>query len=143
MRVVFDSNVIVSALVSSTGPSAQLIALVQSGTSDLLISEEIVAEYRRVITYPKVVQRLAENIHEAQALIEQLWSIGLRIRPANGIRVVEADSTDDKFIACALSGKARYIVSSDNHLLELRSYQGIHILKPCELLNLLTGQSSR
>lgn len=91
--------------------------------------------------YPKVIQRLAGNIHEAQALVEQIWSFGLRILPATGIKVVEADSTDDKFIACAVSGTAQYIVSSDNHLLELGSYQGIQILKPYELLNLLTGQS--
>jgi putative PIN family toxin of toxin-antitoxin system len=111
--------------------------MVQSGTLDLLISEGILAEYRRVILYPKVLQRLAGNIQAAQALVEQMWSIGIRVQPANRIRIVEADSTDDKFIACAISGPARYIASSDNHLLALGSYRGIQVVKPHELLHLL------
>jgi putative PIN family toxin of toxin-antitoxin system len=137
VRVVFDSNVVVSFLVTPSEPSAQLIALVRSGALELLVSEEIVEEYHRVIMYPKVVHRLAGEIQEAQPLVEQIVSIGIRIQSATGVRVVEADATDDKFIACAISGHARYIVSSDKHRVKLESYQGIRILKPYELLRLL------
>ncbi len=47
---------------------------------------------------------------------------------------VSPDPDDDKFLACALEGQADYIVTGDPHLLNLKQYHGINILKPYEFL---------
>lgn len=51
------------------------------------------------------------------------------------IKVVKDDPDDNKFIECAVTNKANYIISGDNHLLNLRHYEDIRILSPKEFLN--------
>jgi len=138
---VFDCNVIVSALVSPNGPCAELVDLVHSGTLQLMLSEEIVAEYRRVVAYPRVVQRLAGDVQESQLLVQKIYDFGHLTEPSTTIQVVDADPTDNKFIACAVSGNAPFIISGEKHLLELGSYQGIQVLRPKEMLFLLGSGS--
>ncbi|MBI3385275.1 hypothetical protein HY030_03740 [Candidatus Gottesmanbacteria bacterium] len=53
------------------------------------------------------------------------------------MRVVAKDPGDDKFIACAISGNANYLVSGDKHLLEMNNYHGLKILSPKGFLALL------
>ena len=52
------------------------------------------------------------------------------VLPEESIHVVEADPSDNKFIEAAVAGQADYIVSGDNHLLDLKEYKGISIITP-------------
>ena len=54
-----------------------------------------------------------------------------------GPRIIKRDPADDKFIRCALAAKALYIISGDQHLLALKSYQQIRILPPAEFFDCL------
>jgi len=58
----------------------------------------------------------------------------LPINPLQKISAIEADPDDDKFIECAVAAKAGYIVSGDKHLLNLKNYQGIQIMKAAKFL---------
>ena len=51
-----------------------------------------------------------------------------------GPRIIRKDPEDDKFIRCALAGKAKFIISGDNYLIALKSYQKIKILSPADFL---------
>ena len=54
-----------------------------------------------------------------------------------GPQILEKDPRDDKFIRCALAANAIYIISGDQHLLTLKSYQKIKILSPADFINRL------
>ena len=53
------------------------------------------------------------------------------------LNIIEEDPSDNKYLECAVSAGAQYIVSGDKHLLGLRSYQGVEILTPAAFLALL------
>jgi len=114
-RVVVDSNVVVSALLFS-GISARLIPLWKGGNIQPLCSKEILDEYIRVLAYPKF--KLVES--EIEFLISQEivhWFEIVTVSP--GKPFVIGDPSDDKFIWCALEGRADAIISGDEHLLNL------------------------
>ena len=114
-RVVLDSNVVVSALLFG-GISAKLIPLWKDRRIHPLCSKEIIDEYIRVLAYPKF--KLVES--EIEFLISQeivRWFEIVTVSP--GKRFVIADPSDDKFIWCALEGRADAIISGDEHLLHL------------------------
>ena len=130
VKVVVDTNVLVSALLFG-GKPGKLIPLWQRGTIRPLASKEIIDEYLRVLTYPKF--KLSEEdinfllYHEILLYFEVI-----DVHP--GPRIIRKDPADDKFIRCALAGKAKFIISGDHHLLTLKSCQKIKILSPSDFL---------
>jgi predicted nucleic acid-binding protein len=60
----------------------------------------------------------------------------LPIKPLEKISVIDADADDDKFIECAVAAKAGYIVFGDKHLLDLKNYRGIQIMKAAHFLDI-------
>lgn len=136
MRIVLDTNILISAFVSRRGASAQILAYCQSGELELLISPETLDELRRVLAYPDIRKRLTYRDEQIEGLLAFLELAAVSLTPPTGVRVVPADADDDKFVALALAGEARYIVSGDSHLLEIGAYQGIAILKPAAFLHL-------
>ena len=130
VKVVVDTNVFVSALLFG-GKPGKLIPLWQRGTIRPLASKEIIDEYLRVLTYPKF--KLTEEdvnfllYHETLPYFEVI-----DVHP--GPRIIRKDPEDDKFIRCALAGKAKWIISGDQHLLALKSYQKIKIVTPSDFL---------
>ena len=118
--VVVDTNVLISALLFG-GTPGKLIALWKKGTIQTLASSEVIDEYLRVLAYPKF--RLTED-EIGYLLYREILPHFKIVTAEQGESIVTADSSDDKFIWCALSGKAEYIITSDKHLLSIRSHQG-------------------
>jgi len=135
-RVVIDTNVVISAFLFGGGPG-ELIALWKSGRIQPLASKEIVDEYLRVLTYPKF--RLTPEEINFILYQEILPHFGI-VRAKPGRVIVGDDPSDDKFIRCAEAGKAKTIVSSDHHLLRLKSFGAIRILTPARFLAELGGK---
>ena len=114
-RIVVDTNVLVSGLLFD-GKPGELIKLWKEGRVVPLCSKEIVTEYLRVLAYPKF--QLSESeidfllAHEILSYFEVLT-----VTP--GKPFVTMDPSDDKFIWCAIKGRADVIVSGDEHLLNL------------------------
>lgn len=131
MRVVLDTNVLVSALLF-TGTSSELVPLWQRNAITVLLSRGILEEYLRVLSYPKF--QLSEA--EIKALIEEeLLPYVEVVNPRRRLRVVERDPSDNKFLECAVSGKAQVIISGDKDLLSLGRYRQIHIQSPAQFLD--------
>ena len=130
MRVVLDTNAVVSALLFS-GISSELVSLWQKGLITLLLSREILDEYLRVFSYPKF--ELSEE--EIKELIqEEILPYAEVVKPKRRLRVVQRDPSDDKFIECAVAGKARVIISGEKDLLSLGRYRQIRFLSPAQFL---------
>ena len=128
MRVVLDTNVFVSSFFG--GNPRKIIDLWKTGGIEICLSEEILEEYLRVLGRLQVsAPALAELLH--------LFKIGDNIvfaETPEKLEIVPEDSTDDKFIECALSAGAELIVSGDQHLLKLGNFRGVRIVSPARFL---------
>ena len=132
LKVVVHTNVLVSALLFG-GTPGRLIVLWQKGAIKPLASKQIIDEYLRVLTYPKF--KLSEE--EINFLLYQEILPYFDVIDAQpGPRIIKKDPEDDKFIRCALAGKAKFIISGDQHLLALRSYKKIKIVSPADFLKI-------
>ena len=129
MKVVVDTNVFVSSVFG--GLPGQVVELWFDGRLTLCLSEPVVTEYQRVLR-----EIGAADEAEERALIEAFASGEGVLYTADppAIESVSPDPDDDKFLECALELEADRVVSGDSDLLELKSYMGIPILTPRELL---------
>jgi hypothetical protein len=139
MRVVLDTNVLVSALLF-TGISAELVPLWQKGAITVLLSREILEEYLRVLAYPKF--ELSEG--EIKGLLEEeLLPFVQIIKPGIRVRVVKRDPSDNKFVECAVAGKADVLISGDKDLLTIKHYRRVRIQTPARFLEAPPRKQSR
>ena len=127
-RVVLDTNVLVSGL-GWSGPPAAIIDAVTAGELTLLSSPALITELRRVLGYPK----LAKVFADPNALANLVESASVQVLTSTQLQVVDDDS-DNRALEAALDGSADYIVSGDNDLLKLGSFQGIPIVTPAAFL---------
>lgn len=127
MRVVLDTNVIVSGLFW-TGPPARVLDSAIAKRFQVVISEAILAELSNVILRAKFNGRVARlpNL-DRQTITEGLRDAFEVIHIDATERVVGGDPDDDAIVACAVAASADYIISGDNHLLSIGQYQGIKI----------------
>jgi len=132
-KAVFDTNVYVSA-VAFGGKLEILFRLSWSPRRQfkLYTSNEILKETVRVLASDKF-QFTREEIADAIASIIDAADV---IEPKTKIKVV-TDDPDNRILECAVKAKADFIVSGDSHLLDLKEYKGIRILKPAQFLTLL------
>jgi hypothetical protein len=98
----------------------------------------MVEEYLRALAYPKF--RLTEE--EIRGLVEEdLLPFARPVRVRRHLSVVKRDPDDDKFIECAVSGRARYLITGDLDLRSIGSYGKVLIVTPAEFLK-ATGLTS-
>lgn len=140
MIVVIDTNVLVSAYLSTEGSSAKIMDHWHQQTFELLVSPPILEEYERALKYVRVRKYHKLSDVEIGRDIEDIKAIARFIHPATTIDVIRADTEDNKFLECAVDGGADYIVSGDSHLLSLREYEGIRVLALRTFLTLLSTQ---
>ena len=122
-KAVIDTNVFVSASILK-GTSSSLMELWKENKFILLFSPDIFDEYFEVIARPKFKQE-EKDIREFAELLTQK---GISVEPCNPLNVVKKDPSDNKFLECAVEGKADVVISGDKHLLELKKYKTIQII---------------
>ena len=132
VAVAADTNVIVSALLWE-GNESKIIGLVEEGKIKLLTSVTLLNELKKVLMY----KRFGLDEKTVDDNVKYVLTISEIISPKRSLRVIREDPADDKVLECALEGKARYIVSGDKHLLRLKEFRGIKVIRAKELLNIL------
>jgi putative PIN family toxin of toxin-antitoxin system len=140
MRVVVDTNVVVSHDLTPAARAARVRLAWQARRFDLITSGPIPAEIERVLAYPHPRARHRMDRAEIARVIENVRDLAILIEPADEAHAVRDDPDDNTFVARALAGGADVIVSGDRHLLALGEYAGIPILAPATFLLLLPGQ---
>lgn len=123
MRVVLDTNILVSAFNFPGGAPETVFRLALEDRIDLVISPPLLAELGRVLA--EKFQWEPSHVEEA---VTQLAEIGIVVHPARKVRVVRDDPTDDRVLEAATEGGAEVIVSGDKHLLRLESWRAIRII---------------
>ena len=137
IRVVLDTNIIVSATILRRGHSAQVLDLWREEKIELAVSLPILEEMRKVLKRARIIKQQSMAQQDVKALIEGFRESGVLTSGRLDLEVVREDPEDDKFIICAVEAGADYIVSGDTHLLKLKEYQGIRIVPPREFLRLM------
>jgi len=117
LRAVLDPNVLISALLAPTGVPAALLKRWLDGDFELVVSENLLAELRRALTYPKLRSHISGD--EAQAFIELLARAGTIAPDTASPPRISRDPGDDYLLALARS-TAAVLVSGDQDLLEVR-----------------------
>lgn len=133
MRAVIDTNVLMSGLLWRGTPHA-LLEQVRNSTVTLISSPALLAELARVMDRPKFdVILLRANTSRAQTLAEvrQLAEV---IDPSPLVQPVCRDPDDDAVLALAIAAQADLVISGDDDLLCLASFEGIPILTPAQAL---------
>jgi putative PIN family toxin of toxin-antitoxin system len=138
VAVVADTNVIVSALLWE-GNESKIIGLVEEDKIKLLTSVALLDELKKVLMY----ERFGLGEKTVDDNVKYILTISKIIQPKSRLRVIREDPGDDRLLECALGGKARYIVSGDEHLLRLKEFRGIKIVRAKELLGVLGGLQAK
>jgi len=115
VKVVIDTNVLI-AIISKNSPSRWIFDLIISGKIQICVSTDILLEYKEILQL-KTNILIAENIVNfivSNPFIEQI-DIFYKFN------LIEKDRTDNKFVDCAISGNAEYIISNDKHFQVLKT----------------------
>lgn len=127
LRVVFDTNVLLSAFIFGGNPE-RLFDLARFGELRLVVSPDILLEFAFVLR--EKFAWAEEDITEAIRAIGRASEL---VRPGETLKIV-SDDADNRVLECAVAGKADFIVTGDHHLLDLRSFEGVKIVKPRDFL---------
>lgn len=136
MRVVADTNVLVSALIFPGGAPEAVYRLALEGQVELVSSPALLAELGRVLA-----DKFGWEGERAQRAVEQLVRVADVVAPREAVTDIDADPADNRVLEAAAEGRADAIVSGDRHLLALKSWHGIPIEAPAAFLARLSGES--
>jgi putative PIN family toxin of toxin-antitoxin system len=140
VRVVLDTNTLVSALLSPHGPPRQLLDAARHHAFELCTSPVLMAELLDVVSREKFASRFSKAGLMPLGIISEIRRLASLAVPDSVPRVIADDADDDHVLACALAGKADLIVSGDKHLLGLGGeYQWISIVPPAQAVRILGG----
>lgn len=131
MRVVLDTNVVVSGLLWG-GMPRQLLSAARAKHVQLFTSTTLLLELTDIMGRVKFARKLAAAQLSVDQLVERYALLTTVIHPAAIAPTIPDDPDDDQVLACALGAKAEIIVSGDRHLLDLKEHQGILIVTAAE-----------
>ena len=122
-KILIDTNLFVSGLLSSGSSPAKLIERLSSKHYQLCLSGPIFREYQAVI------HRFARiSKHKRQKLLGKIRQHALWFSPTEELNIIQRDPTDNKFLECAAVAQADFLVTGDDHLLALGSFRQTRIL---------------
>jgi uncharacterized protein len=133
IRVVVDTNVLVSALIAPSGNEALVLLAVEKGLVRPCFSSGILTEYSEVLARPKfgfspdVIARLIDLLKRRGELLHP--------QPVSGI---SPDPKDDKFMACALTAQVDFVLTGNKKDFPQKQLGDIRVVSAGELLNRIT-----
>ncbi|MHB1335976.1 MAG: putative toxin-antitoxin system toxin component, PIN family [Candidatus Humimicrobiaceae bacterium] len=131
LRIVFDSNVYISALLFK-GIPGKILDMAFKNEIILITSDEIITETVRILR-----EKFKWPEHNIDKFMRRLSDISVNIRPGIKLSVIKERESDNRVLECAVSGDASLIVSGDKHLLKLKKYKNIPIVRPLYLTYLI------
>jgi putative PIN family toxin of toxin-antitoxin system len=131
LRAVIDTSSLVSYVLTQGELMRRVVAYWRAGTFTLLSSPATRAELADVLARPAIRQLAVAPLDE---LVRGLEHFSEHVPGVMDLVGACRDPKDDKFLACAVEGKAHYLISSDDDLLDMRCYQGVAIVNPGQFL---------
>ena len=123
------------------GLPAEIINYAEDSRIFIILSEGIVEEINRTLTYPRLRRVYEDAGITRQELIEAALRIGKLVEVKTKVNVVYEDVADNKFLECAFDGKADFLVTGDEHLLRIGNYKATRIVSVRQFLRILKEQT--
>jgi uncharacterized protein len=143
VRIVLDTNTLISGVISPSGAPRQLLNGARTQTFDLCSSVVLMAELLDVLSREKFALRLTQAGLTPLEIVRELRRLAYMCAPTIVPQVITYDPDDDHVLACAMAAQADLIVSGDKHLHSLGGqYQGIRIVSAAEALQILSARKS-
>ena len=134
-RVVLDTNVVVSAGISTNGNPALILEMLIFEEIKNFTTSEITDEIKEVLQRPHLAKRMA--LAERELILGIFEKFSQTLEPTVKFNDVHDDPDDNKFLDCAVCASANYIISGDDHLLGLKEFRGIKIVSPAEFIGIM------
>ncbi|OGP33217.1 MAG: putative toxin-antitoxin system toxin component, PIN family [Deltaproteobacteria bacterium GWC2_65_14] len=129
MRVVFDSNVLLAALMFPGGRADAAVARILEGRDELLISLPIIREILSVLA-----SKFSRDKEELSRVAVVLGEMGTVVNPSRRLSVLR-DEPDNRILECAVEGKAEVIVTGDKAMLAIGEYEGVRLIPLADYLD--------
>jgi putative PIN family toxin of toxin-antitoxin system len=130
VRVVFDTNIFISAFVIPKSLAEKAILKIFKGEDSLLISKDIIKEVLTVLS--SKFGRDAEALSHVAVTLSELAEL---VKPGGRVKIF-TDEPDNRILECAMYGKADLLVTGDKEMLQLREHKGVKIISLKEYLEL-------
>lgn len=129
LRVVIDTNLIISGTTKSNTTPHRLLEGWRKKEFLLITSIPILSEIKEVLERKEIQAHFFLKPEDIQEMIQALSTQTIITSGALEVDIVKDDPDDNKFIAAAIEGSASYVISGDRHLLDIKEYEGIKIMK--------------
>jgi putative PIN family toxin of toxin-antitoxin system len=134
-KIVIDTNIYISAIFWG-GKPREVVNLGRSGQIDIFTSFEIEDEIKK-----KLKGKFNLQEEETALILADFSSFTNLVKIGERIEVIDDDPDDNKFIECAISSLAGFIISGDRHLLDLKHFKEIKIITAAEFLSMVKGEA--
>ena len=128
MKFTLDTNFLVSATQCDHSAAHKLLEKFIRENHELFTTKEILEEFEEILK-----RDFKYSNEESRNIIERVLQFLTLVTPTEKVIIVKEDPDDNKIIECAIESNSEYILSYDKHLLKLKEYQGIKIVKPEDL----------
>ena len=133
IRVTLDTNILVSGTFW-TGDSYRILELIDKKKITSILSKEIIAEYINTVISEEITEKIENKKLIAAKTAQKVVMMSEIVEPTRKIDRIKEDPEANKILECATTGKAGYIITNDNHLLNIKGFEGIKILTPRQFL---------
>lgn len=131
MKVVFDTNILISALALPGGRADSAISRIINGIDELILSKAILDELLEVLA-----RKFSRDANELARVAIFLTELATFVKPRRKLQVLN-DEPDNRILECALSGDAEVIVTGDNAMLKLAEFRGVRVMTLSDYLDLV------
>lgn len=129
-RAVLDTNILVSALIAPRGTPARIVQAWRDGAFELITSPPLLEELREALHRPKIARRYHLSPKDIHDLLSLLANATTLVTGTASVSEILSDPDDAPVPACAVEGHADHIVTGDDDLLRLKTYNGMEGFTP-------------
>lgn len=141
LKVVFDTQIFLRSIINRNSISGKLFAI-WFNEYELYVADEIENEINDVLNRPKLRKKFAQISDNDIEKVLEIVARTYRVELPDPVEAVSRDPKDDKFLACAKTATADYLVTEDNDLLVLTEYEGTKIINAFDFLRILESRKS-
>jgi putative PIN family toxin of toxin-antitoxin system len=134
VRVVLDTNVLISAMLFPGGAPEAVFRLALEGRIELVTSTALLTEFVRVLT-----EKFGHGETQAAERLRRIVAVAHIAEPRTAVHEIREDPDDDRVLEAALASGAAVVVSGDKHLLRLGRWRVIRVLAPAAFVEEFGG----
>jgi putative PIN family toxin of toxin-antitoxin system len=129
MRAVVDTNILIRALIKPLGTVGPMISRLRDGEYTLVYSPPLLDELIEKLALPRIRRKYRVDQSEIEALVALIALRGEVAVPIRRVKVCR-DPEDDMLIEAAIAGRAEYVVTGDEDLLILKTFETVGFVTP-------------